>query len=120
MHAEGRGHADQDRVAFRETVVVRRRNGAAVSFERGRDARGTDVADVGLATGKRFGLLFVDVEADDGEAALCEEQHEREADVAEADHADGGGAIVDFFEKSLGHRAGRYQIESTSRRVDEL
>ena len=100
MPAEGRGDADEDGVALGQSVEVRRGLDAAASEGIGHALR-ADVPDVGLAAVKRLGLLRVDVEAEDGEAGFLEEEGEREADVPEADDADGGGAGADSIEEML-------------------
>ena len=54
-----------------------------------------DVLDVALAGVERVDLARIDVEAEDGEAALAEGDRERQADVAQADDADLRSAAFD-------------------------
>ena len=92
--AERRRHAHQDRVALGETIE--RRGGLDPAAPEGlRHALLADVADVRLAALERPGLVRVDVEAGHREAALLEEQRERQPDVAEPDHADPGLPALD-------------------------
>ncbi len=55
---------------------------------------------------ERLHLAGVEVEAGDLEARLVEEEGEGEADVALADDADAGAAVVDAGEKSVFHVGG--------------
>src|SRR5438105_14255183 len=59
------------------------------------DLLGRDVLDVRLAARRLGDLGRVDVEAEHGEAMGAEDPGEREADVAEADDADFGLALLD-------------------------
>ncbi len=59
------------------------------------------MADVSLAAVQHLGLLHVDVEAEDGKAGVFEEKDQRQADVAEADHADPRGARANRIEENF-------------------
>lgn len=64
------------------------------------DVVGGDVGDVGDAVVEFLHLGFVDVEADDAEAALLREgEAERQADIAEADDAEGSVAGFEALDK---------------------
>jgi hypothetical protein len=86
---ERRRHADDERVGARGERVVR--GGLEAALERLGDAFGGHRADVAAALAERLDLRRVDVEADRAEAGLGEAAHERQAHVAQADHAHGGG-----------------------------
>jgi len=87
-------HAQDDRVGDPERLRVRRR-GEAVGLRHRLHEVGAQVLQVRVAAPQHLDLLVVDVEADDAEAGLKEGAQQRQADVAEADDADGRGAIVD-------------------------
>ena len=95
MRAERSRNADDDRVALAEAGEVGGGDDVATAGECLRDSLRADVADIRLAARQRRGLRFIDVEADDRKTRFLEEQHERQADVAEADDADACGAVGD-------------------------
>jgi hypothetical protein len=87
VRAERRRHAHHDRVALRQAVEGGGRLDAP-ALERLRDTLLADVADVRLTARERLFLPGVDVEADHREAALLEQQRERQPHVPEPDHPD--------------------------------
>jgi len=92
--------ADDQRVALAEAVEVGR-GLDFVAAERLPDALFADMADVGLPVVQRARFLGVDVESEDGKALLFEEQHERQADIAEADDADAQSTRLDGLDELL-------------------
>ena len=82
---------------FHQPAVLHARGAGRLA----RPARKTklDVLDVGVAEAKLIDLPRVDIDADHGEAALAEQQHEWKTNIAEADDADGGFAVRDFLEE---------------------
>jgi hypothetical protein len=102
MRAERRRDADDQRVAFGDARKVGRRLGPPA--ERLRDAVDADVPDVRLSAVQLFRLFGIDVEAERLEAALFEQEDERQADVAESDDADRRGARFDRLQKRVERR----------------
>ncbi len=89
---EGCGDADEDGVELGDAgEVCGGREAVGVG---GGDVGCGDAEDVAFAAGESGDLVGVDVEAEDGEAGEGEFECEGEADVAEADDADAGAALV--------------------------
>jgi len=61
------------------------------------------VFDVGFAAGQRLDLGRVDVEADHAVASLSKAQHQRQADVAEADDADDCRFVLQLGDQGVFH-----------------
>jgi hypothetical protein len=114
VSAERRRHAEQNGIALGEPVEIRRGLRAAADERRPHPLVG-DVADVARAAAELLGAVEIDVEADDVEAGLGEDQRDRQADVAQTDHADDGGATLDPGEQRLELGGVRFQRQSSSR-----
>ena len=75
--------------------------GVKPAFPRGLDLRRLDADDVRPAVVQRVDFPLVNVEAGDGELLAGEEQDQRQADVAETDHADAGAAGINPGQESV-------------------
>ena len=67
----------------------------------GGDFVGRDVFDIGFAVVQFIDLFGVDVETQHLEAGFGVAQHQRQADVAQADDADCGGFVAEFADGGL-------------------
>jgi hypothetical protein len=85
------GDRDQDRLRAGQVGIASR---GLDALRRGGDARVGDILDVGAPRAQRLDLARLEVDAHHLDALLGEGDGEREADVAEADDADGHGRPV--------------------------
>jgi len=87
-------NADQDGVWFVESAEFSRR--LKCLFHDGvRDQIGWNMLDKAFASVDLLYAGLVDIEAKNFEACLGRRERERDADVAEADHADFGAALLE-------------------------
>ena len=94
IFVQRRGDADDDGVHLRDLRIV---GGGGKALRLGRlDFFRRDAVDVGTALGEGIDLARVDVEAGDGKLLFAEQQSQRQSDVAQADDADAGLALLDL------------------------
>ena len=94
--AERRRHADVDRVERRDDRRVASWRDSRPALRNSATSRRRHVRDVRLAAVDGVDLPGVEVDAGGLEAGARELDGERQADIAEADDADVGGAAVSF------------------------
>jgi hypothetical protein len=93
LAGQRRRHADRHHVALAEPGEVGSGLEATGADQPSEFAAAHGV-DIGFATIEPFGLLRIDVEAEGAKAGARRRRGQRQADVAEADHADAGAAVV--------------------------
>jgi hypothetical protein len=107
---QGRRHADDDGVGVAEAARVGGGVEAAAGPQLGHPLR-ADVADVALAPLQLGHLVGVDVEAEHRVAAPGERLRQRQPDVAEADDAHAGRALLQARLQLFGERSGPRQFQ---------
>ena len=95
MCCQRSGHADEQRIGFRQTGEVGGRAQQTLVHELA-DAAGRNVLEIALAAVDGVCLGGVDVEAQHLEADLARRHANRQADVAETDHADEGHLVLEL------------------------
>jgi hypothetical protein len=86
-------------VGFRRAGEVG--GGFKAAFQRGGNAVGADMLDIALAGHQGINLALVDVKAQYLVAHFGKTQHQRQADIAQADNADDGGFVRDTVKQLL-------------------